>query len=72
MREKGQLVKKGTLSAEGDVEFWEDGTTTPRSANFFPNTTTKSDPQAEEGRLTESPVPFSPADSDVEKSSSKL
>jgi mitochondrial protein import protein ZIM17 len=27
MRERGQLVKKGTLSEDGDVEFWEDGTT---------------------------------------------
>ena len=27
MREKGQLVKKGTLSEDGDVEFWEDGST---------------------------------------------
>lgn len=26
MRERGQLVKKGTLSEDGDVEFWEDGT----------------------------------------------
>ncbi|ROT37195.1 zf-DNL-domain-containing protein, partial [Sodiomyces alkalinus F11] len=23
MREKGQLVKKGTLGEDGDVEFWE-------------------------------------------------
>ncbi|KAH8676600.1 DNL zinc finger-domain-containing protein [Tricladium varicosporioides] len=30
MRERGQLVKKGTLSEDGDVEFWEDGTQTPR------------------------------------------
>ncbi|KAG9237510.1 DNL zinc finger protein [Amylocarpus encephaloides] len=29
MREKGQIVKKGTLSEDGDVEFWEDGTSTP-------------------------------------------
>lgn len=28
MKERGQLVKKGTLSEEGDVEFWEDGTQT--------------------------------------------
>jgi protein import protein ZIM17 len=26
MRERGQLVKKGTLSEDGDLEFWEDGT----------------------------------------------
>ncbi|TID22152.1 zf-DNL-domain-containing protein [Venturia nashicola] len=30
MKEKGQLVKRGTLSAEGDLEFWEDGTETTR------------------------------------------
>lgn len=31
MRDKGQLVKKGTLSEDGDLEFWEDGTTTSRT-----------------------------------------
>lgn len=31
MRDRGQLVKKGTLSEDGDLEFWEDGTTTPRA-----------------------------------------
>lgn len=31
MRERGQLVKKGTLSEDGDLEFWEDGTTTSRA-----------------------------------------
>ena len=25
MKERGMLVKKGTLSEDGDVEFWEDG-----------------------------------------------
>ena len=30
MKERGQLVKKGTLSEDGDLEFWEDGTTTKR------------------------------------------
>jgi hypothetical protein len=28
MKERGQIVKKGTLSEDGNVEFWEDGTTT--------------------------------------------
>ncbi|KAF2477686.1 zf-DNL-domain-containing protein [Lindgomyces ingoldianus] len=56
MREKGQLVKRGSLSTEGDVEFWDDGSSTPRSANFVPNSTTKTDPGAEECRLTESPA----------------
>lgn len=30
MRERGQLVKRGTLGEDGDLEFWEDGTTTVR------------------------------------------
>ncbi|KAI1478859.1 DNL zinc finger-domain-containing protein [Daldinia eschscholtzii] len=30
MREKGQLVKRGTLGETGDVEFWEDGSVTKR------------------------------------------
>jgi len=29
MRQKGQLVKKGSLG-EGDVEFWDDGSTSER------------------------------------------
>lgn len=31
MREKGMLVKRGTLGEDGDLEFWEDGTTTKKS-----------------------------------------
>lgn len=27
LRERGQLVKKGTLGEDSDIEFWEDGTT---------------------------------------------
>ncbi|KAK3329811.1 DNL zinc finger-domain-containing protein [Apodospora peruviana] len=30
LRERGQLVKKGTLGESDDLEFWEDGTTTIR------------------------------------------
>lgn len=30
MRDKGRLVKRGTLGEDGDVEFWEDGSTTSR------------------------------------------
>ncbi len=30
LRDKGELVKKGTLGEEGDVEFWDDGTSTAR------------------------------------------
>ncbi|PSN61347.1 zf-DNL-domain-containing protein, partial [Corynespora cassiicola Philippines] len=39
MRDKGDLVKRGSLSSEGDVEFWEDGSSTPRSAAFIPDNT---------------------------------
>ncbi len=31
LRERGQLIKKGTLSSNEDLEFWEDGTQTERS-----------------------------------------
>jgi protein import protein ZIM17 len=31
MREKGMLVKRGTLGEDGDLEFWEDGSTTKKS-----------------------------------------
>ena len=31
LRERGELVKKGTLGEDGDIEFWEDGTATPRT-----------------------------------------
>lgn len=30
MRQKGQLVKRGTLGGKGDVEFWDDGSETKR------------------------------------------
>ncbi|KAK3947740.1 DNL zinc finger-domain-containing protein [Pseudoneurospora amorphoporcata] len=30
LKEKGMLVKKGTLGEDGDVEFWEDGSVTAR------------------------------------------
>lgn len=28
MRQKGQLVKRGTLGENEDIEFWDDGTQT--------------------------------------------
>ncbi|KAK0734475.1 DNL zinc finger-domain-containing protein, partial [Lasiosphaeria miniovina] len=31
MRERGTLVKRGTLGEDGDIEFWEDGSTTARA-----------------------------------------
>ncbi|KAH8727906.1 DNL zinc finger-domain-containing protein [Phaeosphaeriaceae sp. PMI808] len=43
MREKGNLVKKGSLSTDGDVEFWEDGTTSSRSAHFHSDSKPKGD-----------------------------
>ncbi|KAH7410265.1 DNL zinc finger-domain-containing protein [Phaeosphaeria sp. MPI-PUGE-AT-0046c] len=43
MREKGNLVKKGSLSADGDVEFWDDGSSTPRSAHFHSESKPKGD-----------------------------
>lgn len=30
LKKRGQLVKRGTLGEDGDIEFWEDGTTTVR------------------------------------------
>jgi protein import protein ZIM17 len=55
MRDKGSLVKRGTLSAQGDVEFWDDGSTSPRSAHFHPNSNVKGEDDAPEGTLTEPP-----------------
>jgi hypothetical protein len=34
MREKGNLVKKGTLSEDETMEFWEDGTVTEREGKY--------------------------------------
>lgn len=31
IREQGQLVRKGTLSEDGDFELWADGTVTDRA-----------------------------------------
>ena len=56
MREKGELIKKGSLGAQGDIEFWDDGTSTPRSANSTPDSTNGSDADANQGRLTEPPA----------------
>ncbi|KAH7081520.1 DNL zinc finger-domain-containing protein [Paraphoma chrysanthemicola] len=56
MREKGNLIKKGSLSEEGDIEFWDDGSTTPRSAHFHP----ESKPKGDE-RFVEQPTSRKPA-----------
>ena len=58
MLEKGSMIKKGSLSAEGDVEFWDDGSTTLRSAQFHADSKPKGD-----NRFTEQPAsPKSPQD----------
>lgn len=59
MREKGNLVKKGSLSAEGDVEFWDDGSSTPRSAQFHP----ESKPKGDERFVEQPPSQKPPSDS---------
>ncbi|KAI0482391.1 DNL zinc finger-domain-containing protein [Xylariaceae sp. FL0804] len=51
MREKGQLVKRGTLGEEGDVEFWEDGSVTERTAGLGANV------KDGDGGATEKPEP---------------
>ncbi|KAF9733023.1 hypothetical protein PMIN06_006864 [Paraphaeosphaeria minitans] len=57
MRERGNFVKRGTLSPGGDVEFWDDGSTSPRSAHFHPKSNVKGDDDAPEGTLTEPAKP---------------
>lgn len=47
MKERGQLVKRGTLGEDGDVEFWEDGTVTERNKDT--GTETKSSPAQSDG-----------------------
>jgi protein import protein ZIM17 len=57
MREKGDLVKRGSLSAEGDVEFWDDGSSTPRSAHFHPESKPKGDERFVEQPASQKPPP---------------
>jgi protein import protein ZIM17 len=52
MRERGQIVKKGTLSEDGNVEFWEDGTTTPSTYKRSDRTTGQEDTE----KLDEDPA----------------
>lgn len=33
VKERGESVKYGSLGAEGDIEIWDDGTTTERATN---------------------------------------
>lgn len=54
LREKGRLVKKGTLGEDGDVEFWEDGTSSDRQTRLasedvmLPRTNKKAEGEGEE------------------------
>lgn len=36
LKERGMMVKRGTLGEDGDVEFWEDGTSTMREPEPAP------------------------------------
>lgn len=53
MREKGVLVKRGTLGEDGDIEFWEDGSTTTRTERqgdgMDPKPKVKTEPAAADG-----------------------
>ncbi|KAI1382472.1 DNL zinc finger-domain-containing protein [Hypoxylon crocopeplum] len=53
MREKGQLVKRGTLGEAGDVEFWEDGTVTERGADGANGSSDQADVRSELNALPE-------------------
>ncbi|KAF2001477.1 zf-DNL-domain-containing protein [Amniculicola lignicola CBS 123094] len=55
MKENGQLVRRGSLSADGDVEFWDDGSTSPRSANYLPH-----EPEAASDKLSAPSTPNAP------------
>lgn len=61
MREKGSLVKRGSLSAEGDVELWEDGSETPRSAHFHPESKPKGDERFVEQPASQQTPPHKPS-----------
>lgn len=54
LKERGQLVKRGTLGEDGDIEFWEDGSTTARAERQGdgkdPKPKVKSETAAEEGQ----------------------
>ena len=53
MRERGELVKKGTLSEDGDLEFWEDGKTTKREKRDATESVSRSE---QGGHDTQGPV----------------
>ncbi|KAI5926631.1 DNL zinc finger-domain-containing protein [Camillea tinctor] len=53
MRERGQLVKRGTLGEDGDIEFWEDGTTTPHNPDSESSSSSPSIGKAEKNGAQE-------------------
>ncbi|KAK8126515.1 DNL zinc finger [Apiospora kogelbergensis] len=63
MRERGQLVKRGTLGEDGDIEFWEDGTVTERNKEAeseFETASTPGDGVPASQQSSGSPVANSP------------
>ncbi|KAK8139017.1 DNL zinc finger [Apiospora sp. TS-2023a] len=55
MRERGQLVKRGTLGEDGDVEFWEDGTVTERNKETGTETATSSSAHSDGASASQQP-----------------
>ncbi|KAL1872293.1 hypothetical protein VTK73DRAFT_1642 [Phialemonium thermophilum] len=53
LRERGRLVKRGTLGEDGDLEFWEDGTVTQREMRSEPGSPSAVGEEAEAARLRE-------------------
>lgn len=49
MRERGRLVKRGTLGEDGDIEFWEDGSTTNRGKRQSDGNDPKPMPRSDAG-----------------------
>ncbi|KAF2876587.1 DNL zinc finger-domain-containing protein [Massariosphaeria phaeospora] len=68
IKEKGSLVRRGSLHVDGDVEFWDDGSTTARSANFSPPSTTS---EPDNPKLTEPPESQHVTETDAERRASK-
>ncbi|KAI0538096.1 DNL zinc finger-domain-containing protein [Xylaria digitata] len=62
LREKGQLVKRGTLGEEGDIEFWEDDPTDPSEVGEVSATSVEGGGEKDETRrLREARNPSSQA-----------
>ena len=50
MRERGMLVKKGTLGGDGDLEFWEDGGVESRKERKLKESMAKEEKRQEGGK----------------------